>query len=149
MQPHATVPLKNFHTTEADCKCGCGKRTAPELMLRLQAFIFIVERIYDTTARCIISGPARCSKRNAEVYGGKDVPSYHRGISRGKAKGKEDGAAVDVIIEVYLQNAWARISKSEVAKLAIESKLFGGVGWKIYGPAQSFVHLDLGPVRTF
>jgi len=149
MQPRATVSLKNFHSTEADCKCGCGKRTAPELMLRLQAFIFILERIYGSPVRCIISGPARCARWNAEVYGGKDTPSYHMGMSRGKAKGKEDGAAVDVVVELHLQNAWARISKSELAKLAIESKLFGGVGWKIYGPAQSFVHLDLGPVRTF
>jgi hypothetical protein len=149
MGPRATVPLRNFHTTEADCKCGCGKRTAPELMLRLQAFLYILERIYDVPLRCHITGPARCNKRNAELYGGKDVPSYHRGMSRGNAKNKEDGAAVDVIVELQLQKAWARISKSELAKLAIESKLFGGVGWKIYGPAQSFIHLDLGPVRTF
>ena len=142
------VPLKNFHRTEADCRCGCGKKTAPELLLRLQAFLFIVEREYGVPVRCIISGSARCDKRNAEVYGGKDVPSYHRGMSRGKARG-EVGAAVDVVVEVFLEREWARVSKQHLAELAIESKLFGGVGWKIYGPTSSFVHLDLGPVRVF
>lgn len=142
------VHLKNFHETEADCRCGCGKKTNPELMLRLQAFLLILEREFNTSTRCVISGPARCDRRNAEVYGGKEVESYHRGLHRGKVKG-EEGAAVDVVVEVFIQNTWVRISKARLAELAIESKLFGGVGWKIYGPTQSFVHLDLGPVRTF
>jgi uncharacterized protein YcbK (DUF882 family) len=148
MRLRKMVPLKNFHETEDFCRDGCGKQTHPELMLRLQAFLFIIERIYNAPVRCHLTGPARCDKRNAEVYGGKEVESYHRGMSRGKIKG-EPGAAVDVIVEVYLQNSWARISKAKLAELAIESKLFGGVGWRIYGPAASFLHLDLGPVRTF
>jgi uncharacterized protein YcbK (DUF882 family) len=78
------------------------------------------------------------------------VPSYHRGMSRGKGKVRNElGVAVDVVIEVFLEREWARVGKTRLAELAIESKLFGGVGWKIYGPNHSFVHLDLGPVRTF
>jgi uncharacterized protein YcbK (DUF882 family) len=59
------------------------------------------------------------------------------------------GAAVDIVVEVFMEREWARVSKQHLAELAIESKLFGGVGWKIYGPTSSFVHLDLGPVRVF
>lgn len=148
MKPRLMVPLKNFHSEEADCSCGCGKITAPELMIRLQAFVFYLERIYSCTVRCHITGGARCVKRNTDEYGGKATPSYHMGRSRGKVK-DEPGEAVDAVFEICPHGDWARISKDQLAEHAIESKLFGGVGWKIYGPATRFVHLDLGPVRTF
>ena len=123
-------------------------------MVRLQAFIYIIEREFKAPVRCWVDGPARCIPQNINVY--KDLgvtgyrESYHVGMSRGRG-GKEDqyGAAVDVRIEIFTGKAWVRIAKERIAKLAIESKLFGGVGWKISGPASVFTHLDLGPVREF
>lgn len=148
MKERAMVPLKNFHSEEANCSCGCGKHTSPDLMVRIQAFIFYLEAIYGCTVRCIITGGARCPKHNAVIYGGKKVPSYHMGAHRGEVK-DEPGEALDVVMEICPRGDWARIGKDQLAEHAINSKLFGGVGWKIYGPASRFVHLDLGPVRTF
>lgn len=148
MKPRLIVPLKNFSEEEANCRCGCGFSPEPELMLRLQAFIFYLERVYNAPVRCFITGPVRCLKQNKEVYGGLSEPSYHCGLSKGSHKDIH-GAAVDVIIEIYIQGQWVRASKNQVAEYAIESKLFGGVGWKKYGSAHQFVHLDIGPVRTF
>lgn len=142
------VPLRNFIDSEHDCRCGCGFKTDPELLLKLQAFIYILERIYGCSVRCFISGPARCVKHNTAEYKGKFTESYHCGINRGR-KPSEYGAALDIIAEICPRGDWARISKDALAKHAIESKLFGGVGWKIYGPAMPFVHVDLGPARTF
>ena len=149
------VPLRNFNPDEFLCKCGrCNKSTDPELMVRLQAFIYIVEREFKAPVRCWIDGPARCIPHNINVYKRLGVTeyreSYHVGMSRGRG-GIEDqcGAAVDVRIEIHTGKDWVRIAKERIAELAIESKLFGGVGWKIYGPASVFTHLDLGPVREF
>lgn len=149
MKERLTVTLKNFSTHEADCQCGCGKITSPELMLRLQAFLYILERIYVCPLRCLITGGARCNAHQKDIYGGKKVESYHCGIHRGRQVDPE-GLAVDVVVEINpIGDGWARVSKHTLAKLAVESKLFGGVGWQVYGPATQFVHLDLGPVRTF
>ena len=52
-------------------------------------------------------------------------------------------------MKVIAISGHARNGKDTVAQMAIDSRLFGGVGWKIYGPAKRFVHLDIGPVRTF
>lgn len=143
------VPLRNFNPDEFICKCGrCGKSTDPELMVRLQAFIYFLEREFQGDARCIITGPARCEEHNRTIYGGRLQPSYHMGMNRGNTPDTH-GAAVDVVVDVYLRDSWTRIAKTRLAELAVESKLFGGVGWKIYGPQSQFVHLDLGPVRTF
>lgn len=143
------VPLRNFNPNEFICNCGkCNKSIDPELMVRLQAFIYVLEREFDCPVKCIISGPARCEDQNRLVYGGRFQPSYHMGMSRG-SKVDTHGAAVDVTMSAYIRDSWTQIAKDRVAKLAIESKLFGGVGWKIYGPESKFVHFDLGPVRTF
>jgi hypothetical protein len=141
-----TVPLKNFHAAEASCTCGCGKTTSPELMLKLQAFIYILERIYGGRVRCNITGPARCTAKQEEVYNKPDVPSYHLGIKRKHFKG-EPGAAVDVICDYETKTGRRTIPKAELAKHAIESRLFGGVVHKLYGSEARFLHLDLGPVR--
>lgn len=148
MTDRFTVQLKNFSEFEADCSCGCGLGPDPELMLRLQAFLLIIERIYNCQVRCHITGPVRCIKHNTAEYGGKETPSYHCGLSKGKKKDPY-GAAVDVRIELFLRGEWVALTKDTVAQMAIDSRLFGGVGWKIYGPAKRFVHLDIGPVRTF
>jgi hypothetical protein len=148
MKEPLMVRLKNFHAAEADCQCGCGKHTTPELMLRLQALILILEDFYSCPVRCHVTGGARCNKHQLEVYSGKKVESYHCGPRRGKQVDPE-GWAVDVVVEINPRGDWARISKDRLAQHAIESRLFGGVGWKIYGPATQFVHLDLGPARTF
>ena len=148
MKPRFMVQLRNFSEFEADCSCGCGFSPDPELMLRLQSFIYYLERIYGCSVRCIISGGARCARHNKVVYGGLAQPSYHCGPNRGSKK-DEYGWAVDAIFQIAPRGDWARIDKHAAAQHAIESKLFGGVGWKVYGPSSQFVHLDLGPVRTF
>lgn len=146
MSARMTVPLKNFHVTEAQCQCGCGKDTEPELMLRLQAFIYVLERVFDASVRCHITGPARCTRRQNAVYNKEGVQSYHCGMSRVHTPGSL-GAAVDVVIEIFKNGEWVVVAKDRIAQEAINSKLFGGVIWKIYGPLHNFVHLDLGPIR--
>lgn len=142
------VPLRNFSPDEFICTCGhCGKSTDPELMVRLQAFIYILERHYNAPVRCHVTGPARCESKNLQIYG-KFKESYHMGKHRG-LQPDTHGAAVDCIFQVFTLDSWADITKHTAARLAVESKLFGGVGWKIYGPESKFVHLDLGAVRTF
>jgi len=142
------VPLRNFSPEEFICTCGrCGKSTDPELMVKVQAFIYILERQFNAPIRCFVTGPARCESKNLELYG-KFSPSYHMGINRGLTHDTH-GAAVDCVFQVFIRDAWADVSKHAAAQHAIESKLFGGVGWKIYGSESKFVHLDLGPVRTF
>ena len=148
MTNRLSVQLKNFNTEEGKCACGCGKITAPELMLRLQAFIFYLESIYICPIRCLITGGARCNKHQLDVYGGKKVESYHCGPRRGKVTDPE-GWAVDVVVEIKPRDSWVRVSKHQLAEHAIASRLFGGVGWQIYGPATGFLHLDMGAVRTF
>ena len=148
MTERLKVELRNFNIEEGKCSCGCGKITAPELMLRLQAFIFYLESIYICPIRCLITGGARCNKHQLDVYGGKKVESYHCGPRRGKVPDPE-GWATDVIVEIKPRDSWVRIAKHQLAEHAINSKLFGGVGWQIYGPASGFLHLDMGPVRTF
>lgn len=141
------VDLPNFHEIEANCTCGCGKRTDPNLMIRLQAFIFYLEAVYKSRVRCNITGPARCVKRQAEVYGVEGKESYHLGMSR-KGKPGELGAALDIICD-YTDKHGSRVTipKAELAKHAIASKLFGGVIHKIYGDESRFLHVDLGPIR--
>jgi hypothetical protein len=117
-------------------------------MHRHQALLLSLEDFYGCPVRCLITGGARCNKHQLEVYSGKKVESYHCGPRRGKQVDPE-GWAVDVVVEINPRGDWVRISKDRLAQHAIESKLFGGVGWKIYGPATQFVHLDLGPQRTF
>lgn len=148
MSNRALVRLRNFSEFEADCKCGCGLPTSPELLLRIQAFIYILERHYDCPVRCIITGGARCIKHNTAEYKGVPTPSYHCGISKG-AKKDWEGAAVDMVMEIQPRKDWARITKAELAKQAIDSKLFGGIGWKKYGSDCRFLHVDLGSERTF
>lgn len=150
------VPLRNFNHREPVCKCGeCGKGTDPELMVRVQAFIYILEAIYDAGVRCFITGPARCIPHHINVYRAMGVndfrESYHMGENRGRNRPTDDpeGKAVDCVFEFYRNSTWNTIDKAIIAKHAIDSKLFGGVGWKIYGPNSRFTHLDLGPVREF
>ena len=143
------VPLRNFNPNEFLCKCGrCNKSTDPELMVRLQAFLYIVEAEHNAPVRCFITSPARCEEHNARIYGGEFRQSYHMGINRG-LKPDTHGAAVDVIIEVLIADKWLRIEKERAAELAIKSNLFGGVGWQIYGTQSRFLHLDMGETRTF
>lgn len=145
------VPLRNFHETEANCQCGCGKPTDPELMVRVQAFIYYLERTLQQPVRCLITGPARCDAQNRRVYEGNNPDTYHKGIERIDQGSAFPGAAVDVVMQVLPPGSgvWKSIPKEDVAGYAQESKLFGGVGWRVYGGLFNFVHLDLGPVRTF
>jgi uncharacterized protein YcbK (DUF882 family) len=136
--------LENFHPREWLCRCGCAKDTKDKLKLLVQAFIYILRRIYGQPIQCIISGPARCAKRNTDVKGATD--SFHMGVN-GRDVGK--GAALDCVFRRFQSNVWTTIPKKDVAQHAIKSRLFGGVGWKGYPTAFTFVHLDLGPEREF
>jgi len=150
MLNRVSVPLRNFRQGEGDCKCGCGKKLAPELLLRLQAFIYFLEAELGLPTRCNINSGARCIPHNTATYKGIPTPSFHVGKSRGLSEiAYEFGAAADIHVEVCLHDKWITVDKSKLAAFAIATRLFGGVGWKIYGDSQNFVHVDLGAVRTF
>lgn len=145
------VALPNFSVDEAKCSCGCGKDADDRLMLRLQVFIFTLIEIWGCPVRCLITGPARCEENQRRIYGtneGEPTPeSYHLGPSR--VDDGRPGVALDVVIQKLIGGAWLSVQKEHVANLASKSKLFGGIGWKSYGPEKSFVHLDLGPKREW
>ena len=148
MRPNRlNVPLRNFARGEADCRCGCGKEPDPELMVRAQAFIYYLEAVYSAPIRVIVTGPVRCGEHNKAVYGGERRESYHVGIER--VENGQPGAAIDGRYQICKNETWENLDKAHVAQHAVDSKLFGGVGWMIYGSGQNFVHTDIGPVREF
>lgn len=147
-KPRLIVGMENFHSTELDCSCGCGKKTHPKLGLLLQAFIYILEAIYGTSVKCIVHSGARCKAKHSSIS--DDETSFHMGLTR---LDEGPGAAVDCHFEMLIAGKglpkWVVIPKNEVAKHAITSKLFGGVGWKIYPKIWRMVHLDMGNVRIW
>jgi uncharacterized protein YcbK (DUF882 family) len=143
------VPLHNFHALEGNCKCGCGMEVDPQLMLKLQAFIYILERTLNTEIQCIITSGARCIKHNTKTYNGIKTSSFHCGIKRGDTP-EMYGAAVDCVFKAKQGDEFVVLPKDAIAEYAITSGLFGGVGWKKYHPTLAqFIHLDLGFVREF
>lgn len=143
------VELSNFSSTEGECSCGCHKRIADELMIRNQAFVYILSAKFGCLIRCRITGGARCLKKQKAVYDGKGITptptSYHTGKNR---DGVGDSYAYDAEYDKYENNQWVTIPREVVAYVAKESKLFGGVIHKLYvGDSSDFVHFDLGPVR--
>ena len=148
-KPRLKAETENFHETELDCKCGCGKKTHPKMALLLQAFVYILEAIFKTSVRCIVHSGARCYKHHKKYS--KDETSFHLGVNR---LDEGPGAAIDCHFEMLRINdggsiGWTVIDKNVIAELAIDSKLFGGVGWKSYPKDWVMVHFDLGPVRTW
>lgn len=142
------IPVENFHPDEFKCRDGCGKDTHPVLILCVQAFIYILTVKRGRLIRCIVSGPARCDARNIVTYKGRNPDTYHKGLLKIDEGLDSFGAAVDCVFQEWL-GRWVTIPKAEVAREAIVSLLFGGVGWQKYPEAYTFVHFDLGPVRQF
>jgi hypothetical protein len=145
------VALENYREDEALCRCGCGKDTAASLMIRCQAFIWILERIRGKQIQHRITGPARCEEHQRKVYGitDEDKPtpgSYHMGPDRKDGPGIP-GHALDGNFWELNGDKWVRIPVKIVARLAKLAGLFGGVGWKAYGG--EFIHLDDGPAREW
>lgn len=157
--------LDNFNEHEGECSCGCGKRVAGTLMLRLQSFVNILEAEEGSRVGCIITSGARCDKTqraayeiiwkrqgltNLEIECMATPESYHLGSRRIDTGVKDDAYAVDVKFFVIRENSKVYLRRAYVAKKAIDSKLFGGVGYKSYeGDGSPFIHLDLGPVRSW
>ena len=144
------VELENFHSTELDCNCGCGKKTSQKLALRLQAFIYQLEAHFKTSIKCIVHSGARCKKNHASLKTENDT-SYHMGLTR---YDEGPGAAVDCHFEMLVPSKkglpkWVVINKNTIAELAIKSNLFGGIGWKSYPKNWVMIHFDLGGCRTW
>lgn len=143
------VPVENFGADEFKCRCGCGKDVHPILVVCVQALIYQISFIRGRAIRCIVSGPVRCDSRNTAIYKGRNPASYHKGINGINEGTDEPGAASDCVFRELIAGRWETIPKAVVAQYAIESGMFGGVGWQIYPANFTFVHLDIGPVRTF
>lgn len=143
------APLPNFSEDEGKCKDWCGKDTSPKLMIILQCFIWYLENLTGKKVRCLITGPARCTNKQTQVYGGKCPPSYHMGQDKVDKGTIDPGVAADCVFQTREKDGWLTIPKAEAAAAAQNFGLFGGIGWKKYGPSLKFVHLDLGPKRTF
>jgi hypothetical protein len=147
-KPKMTVETENFHSTELNCSCGCAKSTHPKMALVLQAFVYVLERVFGTPIRCIIHSGARCKAKHASIS--EDETSYHLGVTR---LDEGPGAAVDCHFEMYTlsegEQEWIYIDKNIIADLAKASNLFGGVGWKIYPKECKMIHLDIGNKREW
>lgn len=127
---HRLVELKNVLDNEGYCSCGCGKGCTPELLVTLQAFVYVLERKYGLKTRVFWSG-ARCQKKNDATKGAAQY-SLHL-----------TGEAADCRFEQYDGARWEKIPSVQVAALAISSGLWGGVGYKKYLPKPGHVHLDV------
>lgn len=149
--PRLLVNLPNFHATELDCSCGCGKKTDAGLAIAAQAFIGILSRSRKRAVRVIVTGGARCEANHRRIYqtevpaaqriGPNDPtpPSYHLGADRRDVPG-QPGAAIDCKFEEKFGDTWSRIPNPIVVRLAKLSGLFGGIGNYPWG-----VHLDQRP----
>lgn len=125
-----SVLLRNYSASEGSCECGCGMVVENEMMLRLQAFVFILERIHGCPVKHIITSGARCASHNASVGGAKE--SQHL-----------SGKAVDGTFHRFIGGQWEQLDNGAVANFARESELFGGVGFLEYHrKGKNLVHLD-------
>lgn len=128
-----TIETENFSEREGECKCGCGMQLGDKIVLLLQAFVHVVERNVDAEVECIINSGARCPKHNKAEGGATDSRHLH-------------GDAVDVIFRRRNGGVTVQIPNTVIAKLAISSGLFGGVGSIQYQrESRNLVHLDARP----
>lgn len=129
------VDLPNYRDDEGICSCGCGKASGDEIMMACQALCRILSRRYNGAGiQHRITGGARCKRKNEATIGSAQY-SYHL-----------IGAALDGTFwwrDIPSGPAWAMIPCDEVAKVAVASGLFGGVGHRKY--KEAFVHLDTRP----
>lgn len=155
IQTDSLVPvfLPNFSVGECDCSDGCGKKTDPMLLLRVQAFLFILTGARGRKIRAIVKGGARCEAKQRAVYSDPAlVPakelirspedptptSMHMGVTRVDHGTAFPGAALDLQIQEQAQDgSWQRIPNAIVLKYARLSGLFTGIGSYSWG-----VHFD-------
>jgi hypothetical protein len=131
------VRCKNFSPSEGRCKCGCGLESGDDIILRVQAFILMLERIHDAPVQFRITGPARCKQHNADENGARD--------SRHLPK-PEDGCGDALDGTFWTKPAgksWQLLDCRKVAAEAVTSCLFGGVGVRKYKYTR--IHLDGRP----
>lgn len=147
-QDKLTVELENFHPTELNCSCGCGKTTSDKFAIILQAFVYYLEAYYGSEIRIIITSGARCKRKHTAVSGDPEDTSYHMGATR---LDEGPGVAVDCyfkVLEIVDGRAvWSVIPKANVATLARRFGLFKGIGYRSYPASWRMVHLDIGGGR--
>lgn len=118
------LPKEYFPDEELSCKCGCG-------LLPPQEF---VDKLYAIRIRCgfplPVSSCARCQNHNSKI-GGKEgsahLPEWDRS---GYFKGK-GGCGVDITIP-----------RKEVHKRQILVEEAKQLGFKGFGFAETFIHID-------
>src|SRR3972149_4600740 len=114
------IELPNFGITEGQCKCGCGLVLADRIVLKVQAFIFFLERKYGSKFRVITTSGARCQKHNKDEGGVPD--SRHLYCD-----------AIDGIFQYRTKaGTWTQLTNETAAKDAQSTGLFGGIGMKKY-----------------
>jgi len=131
------VELPNFGINEGQCKCGCGLVLADKLVLKVQAFIFFLERKYGSKFRILTTSGARCQKHNKDEGGAVDSRHLHCD-------------AIDGIFQVRTkEGTWVQIPNATIASEAQSIGLFGGIGMKRYEiQGKNLVHLDDRPGTT-
>lgn len=134
MNNRRTVSLENYSETEGRCKCGkCKVGLGDEIMVRLQAFIYRLENLYQCSIRHILTSGGRCKPHNKKVGG--SPTSQH-----------PEGNAADGFFEMETgKNVWVKIPVADIAAQAIQSRLFTGIGYTLY--KGEFIHLDCRPTR--
>lgn len=130
----ASVNLPNILDHEGFCECGCGKASSQELLVLLQAFVYMVERTRGKKVRVHWHG-ARCQSHNNEIPGSAKFSEHL------------NGQAADCKFEEYDGTRWHPIDSATIAAYAIGSGLWGGIGWKKYHPVPGHIHLDIRPGR--
>lgn len=131
--PRRMIPLKNYSESEGACRCGCGAIVADDLMIRLQAFVFLLERETGCSVKHQTTSGSRCRADNARVGGASDSRHLHND-------------AMDGTFHEFRGGQWRQIPNREVAHLAIRCGLFTGVGFLKYEKTgENCVHLDCRP----
>jgi uncharacterized protein YcbK (DUF882 family) len=125
------IELPNFlNPDETKCKDGCGLDVGFEILIRIQAFIFILARKFNGSVSCQVNSGARCLKHNRDE--GSADTSQHLKLT-----------AIDCIFFLKKNGKRTQIDNIQVATTAVESKLFTGVGYLRYVKSgDNLVHLD-------
>lgn len=126
------VILPNFRNpNETKCKCGCGLEVEPAILILVQAFIFFLVRKFKCRISFEVHSGARCPKHNKDE-GGEDNSQHVKLCAL-------DGC----FFMVSEDGKRTQISNATIAKLAIESYLFTGIGYQSYvKQGKNLVHLD-------
>lgn len=122
------VSLENYSQKEGNCTCGCGMVVEGSFMVRLQAFMYMLEAIYQEPVRHRMTSGSRCKAKN-DATPGSAMFSQHL-----------NGLAADGHFDRFSNGKWIEIPVGNVAKHAAGSRLFTGIGYEKYG--RKFIHLD-------